>query len=461
LLDSSGNLAAMNEEQAKGVYHLFTAAAYFFPLIGSIIADVVLGKYRTILYLSLLYCLGHACLAVMDIAPHMLGMGMAPWMYAGLLFIAMGAGAIKPCVSAHVGDQFGPRNRHLVSKTFGWFYFSINTGAFASTMLTPIFLATVGPWLAFGVPGVLMAIATFVFWLGRNRFVHVPPAGGQKFVEETFSKDGVRALINLSPIFLIFIPAFWAIFDQTGSAWVLQAEGMDRKLGIEWLPSQIQAVNPLLILILIPVFTYIVYPAVGKVVKVTPLRKIGVGLFVTAGAFGLSALIESNINGGFVIESSSQSEVTGWARERLIDGDADGAGWSSRLRAADAEEEHEPEEVIVRLRERGVWTIDAVEVNPHAEKGKKPKHIEAVEWNATAPDLENYAKGVTVYARNARDTTQSDADGNPVWTEVGSAELAQENRLQAISFDPIEATHVKFEFDSNWGGDRIKVGQVR
>lgn len=295
LLNAAGEPDYMGAEQAKGVYHLFTAAAYFFPLLGAIIADVVLGKYYTILFLSLLYTLGHGALAVMDVAPYA-EMDMRPWLYIGLLLIAMGAGAIKPCVSAHVGDQFGEGNRHLISKTFSWFYFSINLGAASSTILTPIFLAKVGPWLAFGVPGVLMAVATFVFWLGRHRFIHVPPAGARRFKEETFSPDGRRALLNLSPLFLLFIPMFWALFDQTGSAWVLQAETMDRKFaGVTWLEAQVQALNPILILILIPTFAYGVYPFMGRYFKVTPLRKIGIGLFMTAAAFTISGLIQLRI----------------------------------------------------------------------------------------------------------------------------------------------------------------------
>jgi POT family proton-dependent oligopeptide transporter len=298
LLNAAGQPDFMSDERAKTVYHTFTAAAYFFPLIGSFIADVFLGKYATILFLSLLYCVGHACLAMMDAGPFT-GMSMKPWLYAGLIFIAMGAGAIKPCVSAHVGDQFGKGNQHRLSRMFSWFYFSINVGAATSTLLTPIFLNEIGPWLAFGTPGVLMAIATFVFWLGRHKFIHVPPSGFARFKEETFSPEGKRALLHLSPIFIIFIPMFWALFDQTGSAWVLQAEHMDRHfLGIKWLQSQIQAANPLLILILIPVFNYGVYPVVDKVWKMTPLRKMSVGMFATVIAFSLSSWIQMRIDGG-------------------------------------------------------------------------------------------------------------------------------------------------------------------
>jgi len=296
LLDASGNPDVMTDEEAKGIYHLFTAGAYFFPILGALLADVIWGKYRTILWISLMYCVGHGALALMDLGPATGAWDMRPFLYIGLACIAVGAGGIKPCVSAHVGDQFGRSNQHLLTKIFNWFYFSINLGAAASTILTPILLKNYGPAWAFGVPGVLMAIATFVFWLGRNSFIHVPPSGWAKFKSETFSPEGKRSLLNLAPLFLFFVPAFWAIFDQTGSAWVLQAESMNRDfLGAYWLESQVQAVNPILILLLIPVFTYFVYPMMGRFFEPTPLRKIGIGFVLTAFAFGLSAMIETRI----------------------------------------------------------------------------------------------------------------------------------------------------------------------
>ncbi len=295
LITASGDSAYMSEESAKSVYHLFTAAAYFFPLLGALIADIWLGKYKTILFISLMYCLGHGMLALMDLGPHLGLWDMKPFLFAGLILIAMGAGGIKPCVSAHVGDQFGKGNKGLLTQVFNWFYFSINLGAAASTLLTPVLLASYGPWAAFGLPGILMAIATFVFWLGRKEFIHVPPAGFDKWMSETMSKAGRRALLNLSPLFLIFVPMFWMLFDQTGSAWVLQADKMNRDLGITWLPSQIQAVNPILILTGIPIFTYVIYPLVGKIVDPTPLRKIGFGLFLTGFAFVVSAMIETSV----------------------------------------------------------------------------------------------------------------------------------------------------------------------
>lgn len=299
LMNAAGEPEVMGEGEAKAVYHLFTAAAYFFPLLGSLLSDILWGKYRTILILSLGYCLGHACLAFGDTG---VGSGLLEprtWLFSGLVLIAVGAGGIKPCVSAHVGDQFGTKNQHLVDKIFPWFYFSINVGAAASSLLTPVLLARVGPWAAFGLPGALMVLATSVFWLGRNRFIHVPPGGTANFVKESLGPDGRRAILNLSPIFLVFIPMFWALFDQTGSAWVLQAKAMDRHfLGMEWLPSQLQAMNPLIILVLIPTFVYVVYPLTERVFRLTPLRKMSIGMFMTAGAFAITGLVEEWIVAG-------------------------------------------------------------------------------------------------------------------------------------------------------------------
>lgn len=288
LMGVDGELAPMSEEDAKGWYHLFVSAVYFTPLLGAILSDVWLGKYRTILLLSLVYCGGHLALALDDTR---LGLAL------GLGLIALGAGGIKPCVSAHVGDQFGWTNRKLISRTFGWFYAAINVGAFVSTLLTPWVLKEYGPHWAFGIPGLLMALATLLFWLGRNRFVHVPPAG-PKFLREALAPESLRIFGRLALIYL-FVAVFWSLFDQTGSSWVLQARQMDRQLlGFEILPSQIQAANPLLVILLIPLFSYGIYPALGRVMKLTPMRKVAMGFFLAAAAFAISSLAQERIDAG-------------------------------------------------------------------------------------------------------------------------------------------------------------------
>ncbi len=283
---------AMTTAEATEKIHTWVGWVYLTPFFGALLADIFLGKYRTIIALSLVYCAGHAALAFMGTQ------GDARWwLTAGLMLIALGSGGIKPCVSAHVGDQFGRGNSHLLAKIFNWFYFSINLGAMISALLTPWLMEWYGPHLAFGIPGILMAIATLIFWMGRKRFAHVP-AGGMRFLKDFGKKATWRTLLHLAPLYL-FLAIFWSLFDQTGTTLIFQAQDMDRNLlGTQWLPSQIQSLNSLFVLALIPVFTYLVYPAISKIWQLTPLRKIGIGLFVMVAAFALVAVTQTIIDSG-------------------------------------------------------------------------------------------------------------------------------------------------------------------
>jgi len=288
LLTADGHAAPMTEAEAKFYFHLFNMGVYFFPILGAVLADMFWGKYPTIIGLSLVYCLGHVALAWDETR---LGL------FLGLALIALGSGGIKSCVSAHVGDQFCRANAHRMTEVFAWFYLAINLGAATSSLLTPWLLRISGPGLAFAVPGLLMALATAVFFAGRSKFAHIPPAG-RKFLTDLVDPEGRQALLRLVPLF-VFVAMFWSLFDQSGSAWVLQAEKMNRHfLGIHWESAQIQAVNPVLILVLVPLFTRVLYPLVDRFWKFTPLRRISVGMFVAAGSFWISAVIESLIQRG-------------------------------------------------------------------------------------------------------------------------------------------------------------------
>ena len=293
ILADNPNLVAMNKAAAIEQYHDFTSLVYLTPILGALLADTLLGKYRTIISLSLIYCLGHLTLAFMGSG----GLTPEAWMMTGLALISLGSGGIKPCVSAHAGDQFGESNATWLTKVFGWFYISINVGAFISTILTPWLLEWYGPHLAFGIPGILMAIATYVFWLGRKKFIHIQPKG-MGFIRETFSREGLRTMTKLAIIFS-FVAVFWALFDQTGSSWVLQAEDLNRNwLGVHWLPSQIQAINPIMIVIMVPIFAFGIYPVLDIVFPLTPLRKVSIGLFVMVIGFAMVSVVQQWVDQG-------------------------------------------------------------------------------------------------------------------------------------------------------------------
>jgi POT family proton-dependent oligopeptide transporter len=292
LVNKTGDRDVMSGPEATMWIHVFVMVTYLTPLFGALISDIFLGKYKTIVSLSLVYCLGHAALAIDETRTGLL---------IGLGLIALGAGGIKPCVSAHVGDQFGAKNARFLPRTFSWFYFSINFGATISSFLTPVLLHQYGPAVAFGVPGILMAIATLVFWMGRHKFVHIPP-GGTSFVKEAFSGTGLNAMRHLFVLYL-FVAVFWSLFDQTGSTWVQQANSMNRDISLfglsfTLLSSQIQAANPFFILVLIPTFSYLLYPAISKFWPLTALRKIGIGLFLAAVPFLICAFVQMRIDAG-------------------------------------------------------------------------------------------------------------------------------------------------------------------
>ncbi|MGH8092653.1 MAG: MFS transporter [Chthoniobacterales bacterium] len=322
LLDKMGHLSTMPAANAEAWYHTFVFSLYFLPIFGAVLADALFGKFWVVFWISIVYCAGHAVLALIG-SPVAHAIEPRYLLAIGLLLIAIGAGGIKPCVSTNVGDQFGETNKHLLTRVFNWFYFSINAGSFISTLLIPWLLdpykvdptgmvaklppAIVGflesphlhsPDIAFGLPGVFMAIATLIFWLGRKKFVHIPPVGLRNYAREIFNKETGKIILNvLMPV--PFVMIFWALWQQNFSSWIVQAESMDRHLfGIEWLSSQIQTVNPIFILIMLPVFSYWLYPFVEKFVRLTPLRKIGAGLFVTAASFLIIAMIQRRIDAG-------------------------------------------------------------------------------------------------------------------------------------------------------------------
>ncbi|MGI8890191.1 MAG: POT family MFS transporter [Chthoniobacterales bacterium] len=291
LVTSSGASDHMGDAEARQYFALFVAAVYFLPIFGAILAEGFIGKYQTIFWLSIVYCFGHFALALNDTRLGLL---------IGLGLISFGAGGIKPCVSANVGDQFGESNKHLLSKVFGWFYFSINAGSFISTIACPFLLhdPRFGPKWAFGIPGVFMVLATISFWLGRKKFVHIRP-GGVGFFKELKSREGLLALGRLAIVY-VFVAVFWSLWDQSsGGSWTLQAQHMDLHwFGMNLLPSQVQTANPIFILLFIPIVNYLLYPAMDKVFPLTPLRKIGIGLFLTAASYVVIWYIQQMIDAG-------------------------------------------------------------------------------------------------------------------------------------------------------------------
>jgi len=367
------------EAMAKEVFHSFVIGVYFFPLLGGWLSDRFFGKYNTILWFSLVYCAGHACLAMFE--------GSRAGFYTGLFLIALGSGGIKPLVVSFCGDQFDQSNKDKAKVVFDAFYWIINFGSFFASLLMPRVLDAWGPRWAFGIPGALMFIATLVFWLGRGRYINVPPSRGtdpDSFLEIVKSAllrngsgtgsllaglsivlaaamlllwalsaaaglpvwpqawgfvitfclalgvliagigcgtalqlerargrhpdaaiDGVRAVLRILIVFALVTP-FWSLFDQKASTWVIQGMAMKVPHEAWWWPSwlvtnatQMQALNPLLVMLLIPFNNLVLYPALRRMgFQVTPLRRMGWGIAFSGVSWIVAGVLQLWLDGG-------------------------------------------------------------------------------------------------------------------------------------------------------------------
>jgi POT family proton-dependent oligopeptide transporter len=320
----NGGLGRTDDEATEWI-HLFVFANYFMPLLGAWLSDKIIGRYHTILWVSLFYCAGHGVLACSDLASDVHGRILFLW--AGLALIAFGSGGIKPCVSAFMGDQFKPEQSHLLQKAYGAFYWAINFGSFFSFLVIPWIKDHHGYSLAFAVPGVLMALATFVFWLGTKHYVRVPPAretrhagffrvfwgaltgpttAGLGFwgrARGQFTAAEIDAAKSVPPILMVFalIPIFFSLFDQTNSTWVLQGQKMATAncfrfpIGAE----EMQSANALIVMILVPLFTLVLYPRIGRMAA--PLNRMAMGMFLAAGSYLVVAALQTRIEHGVQI----------------------------------------------------------------------------------------------------------------------------------------------------------------
>jgi POT family proton-dependent oligopeptide transporter len=344
------------------VFHTFVMGVYFFPLLGGWLADRLFGKYNTILWFSLIYCMGQGCLAAFP--------DQRTGFYTGMGLIALGSGGIKPLVASFMGDQFDSRTKHLGKLVFDAFYWIINVGSFAASLTMPWFLDELGPRIAFGIPGMLMLIATVVFYSGRHRYVMVPPPppnpdsflrvvrtalfatlpghgrpglavaalgavlacgalvlaftallepvpaiclalvlvlafGGAgtamqleraRRVHPDAAVDGVRSVLRVLILFALITP-FWSLFDQKASTWVLQANSMSKPAWLK--PAQMQALNPALVMILIPFNNLVVFPWMRRRGwQPTALRRMTAGIALAGVAWIIVGIMQLSIDAG-------------------------------------------------------------------------------------------------------------------------------------------------------------------
>uniref|UniRef100_A0A8C6QII1 Solute carrier family 15 member 1 n=2 Tax=Nannospalax galili TaxID=1026970 RepID=A0A8C6QII1_NANGA len=341
------NFIGWDDDLSTAIYHTFVALCYLTPILGALIADSWLGKFKTIISLSIVYTIGQAVISVSSIndltdhnhdgSPDSLPVHVALSMI-GLVLIALGTGGIKPCVSAFGGDQFEEGQEKQRNRFFSIFYLAINAGSLISTIITPILRVqqcgihsqqACYP-LAFGVPAALMAVSLIVFVLGsrmykkfqpqgnimgkvvkcigfaiKNRFRHRSKTFPKRehwldWAKEKYDERLISQIKMVTKVLFLYIPLpmFWALFDQQGSRWTLQATTMSGRIGaIEIQPDQMQTVNAILIVIMVPIVDAVVYPLIAKCgFNFTSLKKMTVGMFLASMAFVVAAIVQVEID---------------------------------------------------------------------------------------------------------------------------------------------------------------------
>uniref|UniRef100_A0A673HSM0 Solute carrier family 15 member 1-like n=1 Tax=Sinocyclocheilus rhinocerous TaxID=307959 RepID=A0A673HSM0_9TELE len=350
-----------DDDLATSIYHAFVALCYLTPILGAIIADSWLGKFKTIIYLSIVYAIGQVTMAVSTIhditdanrdgTPDNFTFHIALSML-GLVLIALGTGGIKPCVAAFGGDQFQEHQSRQLNTFFSVFYLCINAGSLLSTLITPVLRAQecgihtqqqCYP-LAFGVPAALMVVSLVVFISGSGMYIKTDPEGNimwsvckcigfaiknrfrhrssrypkrehwMDWADEKYDKLLIAQIkIVLKVLFLyIPLPMFWTLFDQKGSRWTLQATTMTGDFGAFILqPDQMQTVNPILILTLVPIMDRLIFPLIQKCgINFSPLKRMTVGMLFAAMAFVSAALVQIEIDKTLPnFPSSSESQL--------------------------------------------------------------------------------------------------------------------------------------------------------
>lgn len=270
----------ISEANAATYNSFFIAATYFLPLVGGYVADRWFGKYWTILGFSIPYILGHVILGVENF-----------WfMCFALLLLAMGSGVIKPNISTLMGltyDQKRPGQDKLRSDGFAMFYFSINIGAAISLFAMPVIRDHLGYAMAFLFPAGLMAISFVIFALGKPYYATETVGYTPKTPEERAAQWTVlKRILGL----FVLVMFFWAIFDQASSTWIFFANSCMnlRMFGVEVDPDQIQAFNPVFILILLPAITVLLRVLDAKgILKLRATDKMVVGFLLTAACMGV------------------------------------------------------------------------------------------------------------------------------------------------------------------------------
>ncbi|RYO73748.1 hypothetical protein DL766_000576 [Monosporascus sp. MC13-8B] len=354
---------------AIGLFNQFFA--YLMPLVGGYLADAHLGRYKVIHMAIGISTLAHVILVVASIPPVLRNPnGAFGCFIVGMMVLCTGTGFFKANISPLLAEQNrDTRMRVEVRKgervivdpavtntrIFLYFYFAINIGSVCGQISMVYVEKFVGFWLAFLLPTVLFLIAPIVLFLCRKNYRLSPPTGSvlSKFLHMwtcamkgkwlswgTFTWDVVRPSnvpVEQRPSWMtyddawvdevrrglvackvfLFLPLFHLAYNQmtgnlTSQAATLQLNGVPNDV--------IQNLNPISIVIMIPIMDHIVYPGLRKMgFRFTPIKRMTVGFFFGAFSMVSAAVMQQYIYwqspcGSYATVEECPAPINVWAQ---------------------------------------------------------------------------------------------------------------------------------------------------
>ncbi|OXA44992.1 Peptide transporter family 1 [Folsomia candida] len=327
------NVLSFSEDLTTTIYHAFLMLCYTLPVIWGVVADSFLGMYKTLWIVNLLFLVGSVGLT----AGSFPGLMLPPVEVTilSLILMAVGTGGMKPCLAPFGGEQFTlPQQALRLQQFFSIFFVATTIGNMLSTVVTPVLRKDVSCLgretcypLAFSVPCVMMLFAVVIFLAGKPFYKRRKPEGNMlvkvvmcmkhaigtrwkssspkkahwlDHAEGKFDPQLIQDLKGLLGLLIYYapFPMFYALLEQLGSRWTLQATKMWGRVGHNFYikPDQMQVSNAIFMFLFTPIFEGILYPVLAKVgLLKRPLQRIGLGLFLAGMAFVAAGLVELRI----------------------------------------------------------------------------------------------------------------------------------------------------------------------
>jgi POT family proton-dependent oligopeptide transporter len=267
------------QQMSSQIYGLYTGFVYFTPFFGGMLADRLLGQYRTVYIGAILMAIGHFLMA----SEHAFLIALG--------FLILGNGCFKPNISTQVGKLY-PEGDPRRDGAFTIFYMGINLGATLSPLVCGTLGQVVGWHWGFAAAGVGMLLGLLIYWLGSGLVPRDSPL--RKADPETpeearkpFTRKEWIAVGSLITMALLNIP-FWAIYEQQGNTLQLWADQRTnwRFLGLFDIPSTwFQSFNPVMILMFAPLLSWVWLRQARKGREPSSVSKLGIGCYLLGAGY--------------------------------------------------------------------------------------------------------------------------------------------------------------------------------